>query len=146
MTYGICYGAVVASNDSRVRGLQVFEGKGSVKLGAAYVTIQKKGVLGLNAASHELLGKPETVELLFNPEEQVIGIRQADGQAPHTYRILAKSDGSALTISARAFLKFYDVALERSVRYPAELVEGILIIDLRQEGVDAHRRSGEVLT
>jgi hypothetical protein len=127
-----------------VRGLEVFRGKGSTKPSAPRVTIQAKGVFGMNLACYEALGRPEAIEFLYNPTEQVIGFRKADPKDAHSYLVKSTgTGGGTFTVSGKAFLKYYEIPFGKSVRYMAEAVEGILVIDLKRGGTDANRGQSE---
>ncbi|MFC3297821.1 hypothetical protein ACFOD2_16695 [Clavibacter michiganensis subsp. insidiosus] len=41
------------------------------------MTIQKRGLMSINRAAYEAIGKPEGVELLWDPERKLIGFRPA---------------------------------------------------------------------
>ena len=48
-----------------------------------YVTIQKRGTMSFNKSAHMALGEPETVELLYDPNERIIGVRAIDPDVEH---------------------------------------------------------------
>lgn len=96
-----------------------------------FVTIQKKGILSLNASAHAQLGDPDAVELLFDREERKIGIRAIDANAEHAYAIRSMGKaGSSWLISAIAFADYYQVPTEIARRYPVDVQDNILIVDL----------------
>lgn len=59
---------------------------------APAVTIQKRGVISLNKAAHELINSSETVELLFDADRQVMALRPAEDTSPHAYGVRAGSN------------------------------------------------------
>jgi hypothetical protein len=131
------------ASDRRIKGLEVFHGKGSTKPDSPKVTIQAKGVMSFNRASFEALSSPEAVEFLYNAEDRIIGLRRVDPTAGHAYQVRNAGSEQTFNVSATSFLKFHEIPYLRSVRYDAEAVEGILIIDLKQEGADAGRSMAE---
>lgn len=60
------------------------------------VSIQKRGQLMLNAPAFNALGQPTAVELLFDREEQTIGMRQVDPEETRTKRELRGLRNSAI--------------------------------------------------
>ena len=54
---------------------------------AAYVTIQKRGVIGLNRTAFKALGEPKAVTLLFDSEDQIVGFRAAALTNEHAYAV-----------------------------------------------------------
>lgn len=111
---------------------------------APYVTIQKRGTMSFNAAAHAALGNPEAVELLYDRDERIIGVRSVDPGVEHAYplRSPSKRDMSFI-LSGTAFTKYYEIDTSVSTRYPAYMDGDVLCIDLKQEGtVVTSNRSG----
>jgi hypothetical protein len=101
-----------------------------------FVTIQKRGTMSFNKAAQVALGSPEAVELLYDKENDVMGIRAVDPSVDHAYPMRAqgnKDDGPYI-VSGAAFTKFYGIKTEEARRFNAEMEDGVLIIDLRSEG------------
>lgn len=120
-------------------GFETFT-KRMVPLGKSpYVTVQKRGLLSLNKAAHAALGEPDAVELLFNAHDQVIGVRSVDPDTPHAYmvRSLGGQKGNATTfiVGATAFANYYKIPTDVSVRRLVRVNDGVLFIDLKDEGV-----------
>lgn len=110
---------------------------------APYVTIQKRGTMSFNAAANAALGNPEAVELLYDRDEKIMGVRKVDPTVEHAYplRSPAQTDRSFI-LSGTAFTKFYGIETEVSVRRQAYMEGDILCIDLKQPGtvVTSNRR------
>lgn len=74
------------------------------------------------------------MELLYDPDEKVIGVRAVVKDALNAYPV--RSLGSqSYQISARALMKYYSISLDDSRRYPAHLYDDVLGVDLKAEGV-----------
>jgi len=104
-----------------------------------YVTIQRRGTMGFNAAAHAALGSPEAIEFLFDPQERVIGVRAVDPSAQHAYAIRPNNgDATARTflVSGTAFVRYYGIDTTVSRRWPAKMQDGILCIDLKEPGTE----------
>jgi hypothetical protein len=101
-----------------------------------FVTIQRRGTMSFNKAAHVALGSPRAVELLYDKEHEVMGIRPVDPTVDHAYpmRAQANKDEGPYIVSGAAFTKYYGIKTEVARRFNAEMEDGVLIIDLRSEG------------
>ena len=101
-----------------------------------YVTMQKRGTLSLNRTAYDAIGRPGSLELLYDREAQLIGLRPVSHDLPNAYhvRTATPSPNGPWVISATAFTKYYGIDTSRSVRWPAYLDGGILCVDLSTPG------------
>lgn len=109
------------------------------------VTIQKRGLFSINRAAHALMGEPKTVELLFDRENQIVGIRAVDGDTPHAYVLRPQSpakDTGPLIIAGGLFTQFYGIDTTVSRRWIPSFEDDILGVNLRTEGVIATSNRG----
>jgi hypothetical protein len=97
------------------------------------VTVQRRGTITINAAAYVALGSPEAVELLFDRQAMVLGLRGVEPSVPHAafVRPSARTGNGPFVISAMAFLKFYGIDTSVARRWPARLDRGVLCVDLR---------------
>jgi len=101
------------------------------------MTIQRRGSLSLNRAAVEALGEPEAVELLYDRKERVMGIRPVDPKAQHAYKIRKQPSSVSFLIAGQAFTQYYGIPTDKPIRYRAKMADGVLTVDLKQEGIDA---------
>jgi hypothetical protein len=115
------------------------------------VTIQRRGAISLNTAAFEAIGSPSHVELLYDRDERLIGLRSSDEATPHAYLVRGVGQNEAThVVSGKAFLTYYDIPQDVARRWAAEERDGVLVVDLKQPGTEvsghnsrAHReRSG----
>ncbi len=101
-----------------------------------WVTLQKRGAISLNQSAYVLLDRPGAVDLLYDADSMIIGLRKADvnERDVHFVRSPTGKEGGPFVISAIAFMRYYDLALEASFRWPAYLDDGNLCIDLSRPG------------
>lgn len=101
------------------------------------VTIQKRGMLSMNAPAYAELESPEAVELMFDREERLIGLRKVDPSTEHAYvvRPLGKG-GNNWLISGRAFTGYYDIPVGVARRWPARMDDDVLVVDLKEPGTE----------
>ena len=100
-----------------------------------YVTIQKRGTISMNKAAYVALGEPQTVELLFDCNERLVGLRGIEYMAEHAYPVRGVGDEpTSYLVAGTAFAKHYGIDTSASRRWPAELIQDVLSIDLKTDG------------
>lgn len=101
------------------------------------ITIQKRGTLSLNAAAYGALDSPEAIELLYDRDERLVGLRKIDPSAAHAYvvRPLGRG-GSNWLISGRSFTGYYGIPTEPARRWAAHTDGDMLVIDLKEPGAE----------
>jgi hypothetical protein len=117
-------------------GFEVFDKRMTPLAKAPSVTIQKRGVISLNKAAHDLVGNAETVELLYDRDRNVMALRATDDSSPHAYAVRAGSKrgpGQAI-VSATAFTAHYGIDTTATRRWKPFVEDGMLCVDLTQEG------------
>lgn len=125
---------------------EVFNKRGAPVSKEPTVSVLRGGPIALNKAAVEAMGEPPAVELLFDREQQRIGIRGVSDQARHAYPLRnTASNTSQYLISGVAFTKFYDINTDVSRRYPAYMTGNMLTVDVRGPSVEiGHtRRNGQ---
>ncbi|MGQ4818130.1 hypothetical protein ACQ1ZK_13345, partial [Enterococcus faecium] len=118
------------------------------------VTIQKRGLISLNRAAFALMGEPEAVELLYDRDEKIVGLRPVGEVSAHSYPLRPQSnkqDSGPLMVGGTAFTQYYGIDTTVSRRWVPTLVDGVLCVDLKVEGAVAtsnrssdKRRSADV--
>jgi hypothetical protein len=100
------------------------------------VTIHKRGLLSLNGAAFLALDRPLAVTLMFDREVGTIGLQPVDVTVADCRFVRQGSSGpnGPFLISAIAFLRYYDLRLPQALRWPAELREGVLCVDVSGPG------------
>lgn len=113
------------------------------------VTIQRAGNIGFNEASFRALGEPNSIELMYDKKQRVIGFRKAAEDSLYGCATRPSGPGRARSavVSAKMFLMHFEIPFEVPLRYEAELVDGILIVDLKKPGQEAmsNRTRGELI-
>jgi hypothetical protein len=96
------------------------------------VTVQRQGTIALNAAAYRALDSPAAVELLFHAARRVVGLRPVDTHAPSAFLVRAggRAGSGPYVLSAATFLRYYDIGTPETVRYPARLEDGVLVVEL----------------
>ena len=115
---------------------EVFDKRMTPLVKAPSVTIQKRGVISLNKAAHDLIDNTETVELLFDRDRQVMAVRATDDSSPHAYavRSASKRGPGQAVISATAFTAYYGIDTTATRRWKPFVEDGMLCVDLTEPG------------
>lgn len=108
---------------------------------APYVTIQRRGTMSFNKSAHAVLGSPEAVELLWDAEAQIIGVRAVEPSVEHAYPIrptggAKDGDAGSYMVSGRAFVQYYGIDTSVSRRFPVVMDGDVLCIDLNGQATE----------
>lgn len=90
-----------------------------------FVRMVPRGEFVLSAAARKLLGCPDKVVLMYDHEHHAVGFRPAAPDEVYSYTL--RKNG---VVSGRAFRLHFDIVITESRRYPAELENGVLVIQL----------------
>jgi hypothetical protein len=121
----------------RSMAFEVFDKRLTPLTKAPVVTIQKRGVMSLNRAAHALIGEAATVELLYDRDEQLVGIRPVSDDVPHAYPVRPQAttkQTGPLLIAGTAFVQYYDIDTSISRRWTPTVRDGVLCVDLKEPG------------
>lgn len=80
---------------------EVFDKRMTPLAKAPSVTIQKRGVISLNKAAHDIIGNAGTVELLYDRDRQVMALRATDDSSPTLTRSAAGQGADPVKRSSR---------------------------------------------
>ncbi len=109
---------------------EVFTPEAAAESGPAYVSIQKQGIIAFNRAAFALLGEPTAVELLYDRERSLVGLRRAEESASHALRVRTSSAGGTFVVSAARFVKHYGIPNDVGRRWSADHEGGVVFIDI----------------
>lgn len=115
---------------------EVFDKRMAPLAKAPSVTIQKRGIFSINRVAHNLIGAPESVELLFDKEDLIIAMRPSQESHAYTIRPQSARDTGQAILSATAFTQYYDIDTSVSRRYQPYEQDGMLCIDLKGKAVE----------
>lgn len=133
---------------SAIAGFQTFNRRLVPSAKEPRLTIQRRGTISLNESAFQALGSPGAAELLFDPEQQLVGLRSAAPGSENAYRVRSGSgNGSGpFVISALSFLRHFGISRDQSLRWSAYLAGDVLCADISSPGtpVSSNRaRHGE---
>lgn len=113
---------------------EVFDQKRRQTAKTPLVSLQARGSFSFNEAAYDAMGRPKQVELLFDPNERIVGFRPTDGDVPHAYPIHKQPNGRTFqTGGGKAFCQHYEIPTGQSRRFEGKMYDGILGIDLKND-------------
>jgi hypothetical protein len=103
-----------------------------------FVTVQRRGSMSLNQSALAALGTPDAVELLYDRDASIIGLRAVDPRSDTAYQVrrASRSTTGPWVISAMAFTKYYGIDTSATRRWPAYLDDNVLCVELRGNAGD----------
>lgn len=100
------------------------------------VTIQKRGIFSISRAAHKLIGDASSVELLYDPDREIIAMRPSNASHAYTLRAQSSRAMGQMILSATAFTQYYKIDTSVSRRWKPYEEDGMLCIDLRSHGIE----------
>lgn len=76
------------------------------------------------------------VELLFDRDANLIGIRKVDGFVEHAYTVRKLRKGTNRMVSGTAFTNYYKIDTSIPTRRSAQMDGDVLVVDLNQPGTE----------
>lgn len=95
-----------------------------------------KGNLSLNREAFEALGSPEAVEILYDPEEQLIGLKPTQPNA-RNYALHKQGVSNTWLVPGKALAQAMELDTSIARRYDVTIEDGVLVIDLKHDGTPA---------
>ncbi len=123
---------------------ELFEKRRTPPSREPFLTMLKTGVISINGFAYDLIGRPKFFEFLFDDGARIVGLRPRDSETQFTYpvRELKSASGGTYSVSAKAFMLFYSLSMDNSIRRSAFVADGILCVDLNDVGVDVTAQRG----
>jgi hypothetical protein len=115
---------------------EVFDKRAAPASDEPMITVQRKGPISLNHAAYRALGEPAYVELLYDAEERIIGVRALQEKLPHAYPVRRQGRSHTFLIAGHAFIRHFGIPNEVSKRYVAQMFDEVLGVDLKKPGVE----------
>ena len=104
------------------------------------VSIQKSGAVTWNQSAHDAMGRPELVEILFDQDRSMLGLRPAE-RSEGSFRVRRLGPQNTWITSARGALRRIGLLPENAFRQVAKQEDSVLAIDV-SELLERTRESG----
>lgn len=95
-----------------------------------WIAVNRRGDLSLSRAAIRELGDPEKVEVLYDLQEKLIGLRRANPGSDDAY-LVSRGDGFT-RVSPKALARLFGLDQLPPRRYKAQMVGDVLTIDLKE--------------
>lgn len=99
--------------------------------GSPTITVNRAGSIAVSAAADVMLGSPQYVELLFCEQPRAIGFRvgnERDGlKVSRTERV---NGAAGFSLGAQNFFQFHGIDYSETRRWRAQLIDGVLGINM----------------
>jgi len=122
-------------------GFQVYEKGSAPQPTTPSVTIQRRGLISINRAAFEQLNKPEGVELLWDSDRRVIGLRPAALTNQNAYpvrpQVATNVEKGPWLIAGSLFTQFIGLDTTEAYRWTPSLEDDLLVIDISKPGSKA---------
>ena len=116
---------------------QEFEGRPNrVTKHQPSVTLNHRGVFLLNAKAFAALEEPESVALIYDEDERVIGIRPTDRRRLNAFPVVKKKHDSHQTfriVNGSPFCKHFGIKVATTIRFNNVEIDnhGVLLLPLK---------------
>ena len=96
------------------------------------VTLNKHRTMVMNQIAYKGIGAPKAVELMFDTNRKLIGLRSCDPAKKNAFSIRPSKQGRHVSIALGAFLTHFDIKPSRTVLFEDPLInpDGLLTLDL----------------
>lgn len=98
----------------------------------------------LNKAAVELLGNPERVELLFDRDHHVMGVRPSTREDNRSSFKASPTPNGGAKVAHRSFVTHYKISAAPARRWPAYLDGGVLCVNLNGDSTFIARNGAAV--
>lgn len=116
-----------------IKHWNVFEGvQGGKRREKARVTMAPNKTIGMNEHAYLAIGSPSAVEMMFDANRNMIGLRPCDPHKKNVFEVRRRLKGKHFAISAGAFLTHFDIKPTRTMLFENIDIEndGTLTLDL----------------
>ena len=98
-----------------------------------HVTLSVRGEILIGAKTFDRIGRPDAAVLLFDKENQVIGLRPTHPRIANAYLLGPKTTGRHRVIRASRFCRDHGIKVTRTTVFKQPVMEkGVLVLDLKE--------------
>ncbi len=104
------------------------------------VSLNPRGVFGLNQKAVGLLGAPDAVVLLFDKVNRLIGLKASSADVNHAYELKQQGTSQSYFLRAKSFCNFYGIDTDDTVVFnDVQLEDGVIVLQLANVTESARR-------
>lgn len=67
------------------------------------ISLSKRGYFGMNSAAYHLLGGPSRIVFLYDGDRELVGLKPAEEDTPHSYKVVRQGESRSYVVAAKAF-------------------------------------------
>lgn len=111
-----------------------------------YVTLNRKGHIVMSRLTHERLGKPRAVQVLFDPPSSCIGLKPTQPALRDTFLVGPSGRHGGKIVRAYRLLQEFSINVKDTIRFrDAEFdADGVLVLELRTAEISARAKAQRV--
>lgn len=95
------------------------------------VSLSSRGIITLNQPSFDALGGPERVELFYDHEDELIGLKPSTPEIKHSVKIRKQGDNKSYLINARPFCYHFKISTSQTIRFKdITMSNGVMVLDI----------------
>lgn len=95
------------------------------------VSLNPRGVFGLNQKAVGLLGAPEAVVMLFDKANRLIGLKASSPDVNHAYELKQQGTSQNYFLRAKSFCNFYGIDTADTVVFnDVQMEDGVIVLQL----------------
>jgi len=119
-------------------GFEVFPKRsGSRRFEGPWVTHLASGDFSINREAYAMLGRPDRLFVLYDPDTSRVAFRAASKSDDGSYPVRRRS--GYIGVAGSGMCRHYGIPRGEAVRYPAVLLAGDLVIDLLGDSIRVGR-------
>ncbi len=115
----------------RLRKMERWDRKSAPRTTTAFVTIQKDGLFSLNEAAFKAMGEPEMVDIFYDREQSIVAFAPIDESNATGYPPRKQPTGATWYVAGQMFTRHHGIDTTIARRYPVEVEDNILFINLK---------------
>lgn len=116
------------AEDGNEMAWEIFDRTTTSRTTEPTANITKGGLISLNSAAFEALGRPEAVELRYDPSAKLVGLK-SEHRSARTYAVRKARRVNSYTVFAKAFLKHFGIEHGVARRRSARMDRAILVFE-----------------
>lgn len=95
-------------------------------------SLNVRGVFTLNQLTYDEMGNPPAVELFYDKDERLIGLKPSTLEVPHAYKVRQQGKNKSYLISARAYCGFFGIEIPQTIKFVGiSMIADVLALDLK---------------
>ncbi len=127
-----------------IREWEEFTQKNVGNVDLVRVSLNQKGVFGMNQKAIDVLGGPKAVVFMFDKANRLIGLKGSAPDVDHAYELKRQGASQSYYLRAKSFCNFYGIEIGETIVFnDVEVDDGVIVLKL-DNVTEATRRTRSV--